>query len=98
MSAGEFVMRHLWCCIANDVPAGSCTSGRRVVVSRGQVVRALWSLSASLRHDVYTYARMGPTPKHPYTGLCILARRRGVTPSQLRHLANLAADRLTAAL
>lgn len=98
MSAGEFVMRHLWCCIANDAPAGSCTRGRMYRLSRDRVVRVLWSLSASERHDVYIFARMGPDPKHPYTGLCCLARRRGLRPSQLRGRATRAADRLTEAL
>lgn len=98
VSAGEFVMRHLWCCVANGSLAGSCGLGTVFLVPYHLVLQALLSLSAQLRHDVYTFARMGPDAKHPYTGLCCLARRRGLRPSQLRERATLAADRLTEAL
>ncbi len=94
MSAGEFVMRHLWCCLANGMLAGSCGLGTVFPVPYHLVLQALLSLTASERHDAYTFARMGPDPKHPYTGLCCLARRRGLRPSQLRERATTAAHQL----
>lgn len=87
-------MRHLWCCLANGMLAGSCGTGAVFPVPYHLAVQALLSLPAPARHDVYTYARMGPDPKHPYTGLCCLARKRGLRPVQMRERASKAAHQL----
>lgn len=97
MSVGEVVVRHLWCCVAHDAPAGSC-EGMPVAIDPQRVGPALQSLPAAVRHDVYAFARMGPDPKHPYTGLCDLALRRGMRPKDLRERAISGAQVLTGLL
>ena len=95
MIVGEVVVRHLWCCVAHDVPVGTCADDAIIDVRKDRVVRALWSLPSLQRRDVLSFAKMGPDVKHPYTGLCVLAQKYELRPSDLRHQAIAAAQRLT---
>ena len=95
MSVGEIVVRHLWCCVAHDAPVGTCDNDVIIDVPKDRVVRALWSVTSIPRRDVLSFAKMGPDVKHPYTGLCVLARKYGVRPSDLRQQAKAAARQLT---
>lgn len=97
MLPGELVMRHLWCCVAHTFPPASC-EGMPMAVDARRVAPALQSMPAQLRHDVYTYARMGPESKRPYTGLCCLAKKRGMRPKELRERAQVGAAMLERAL
>lgn len=95
MSVGEVVVRHLRCCVAHDEPVGACDRNPIFDVPRDRVVQALRAMPTTERHAVLTYARVGPSSKSPWTGVCTIARRRGETSSGLRLRMLCAADTLT---
>jgi hypothetical protein len=85
--AGEIVLRHLWCCVAHDLPAGGCLHAVGLTASRSDVVAALRALPADQRHAAYAFARVGPLQHHPYTSWRRLARARHSNLSALRKAA-----------
>jgi len=91
--SGDFLLRHLRCCQANDQHPGWCEGAPQPVSATfHDVLSVLRSMPRPLRAAALCYARVGPDPKTPRTSWRTLARRQRSTHGSLLVLRQRARD------